>query len=161
MEWKYRQDFQVMPGILLSYGSNGIKTEISSSFADDNLSMKDKLKHELFKPYDIKDEIRSASIDKLTPTQLMEFKQILFASGKVHSETQSILDTKTKEELKATNKLNRLEKSIFRFMLKKKIARKTDELNILTEQVSELTEQLKYSMVRLQIDAEDCTIQLN
>lgn len=155
MKWKYRQDFQVMPGILLSYGSNGIKTEITSSFTDETLSMKEKLKHELFKPYDIKDEIRSASIDKLTPKELMEFKQILFKSGKVHSETQSILDTKNNEKLKVFNKLNRMQKSIFRFMLKKNIARKIDELTLLSDEVSELNEQLKYSVVKLQIDAED------
>jgi hypothetical protein len=154
MEWKYRQDFKVMPGIVLSYGTNGIKTEITSEVENTNL-LKEKLNHQLFKPYEVKDEIKSAAIDKLTPTELLEFKRILFASGKEYSETHSILHTKTKNERDTANKVNRLQKSIFRFMLKKKIARKKDELNQLRDEIAELSEQLKFAVVKLQIDADD------
>ena len=30
MQWKFRKDFQVMPGIHLTYGKNGIKTELQT-----------------------------------------------------------------------------------------------------------------------------------
>lgn len=154
LQWKYRIDFQVMPGIYLKYGKGGIHTEIRP-FATDIELETEKLKHKVFKPYDPQHEIKSASIGKLTSRELQDFKSLLLASDKAFTETSSLLATKTAELNKHSKKLEKLKKHLFRFLFKKKILLMEQELPLLNEEVDELKEQLQYSSVRLDIDSED------
>ena len=72
MEWKYRKEFQVMPGIKLKYGKNGISTQIQKpqNNIDELKTIQEKLQHQLYKPYEDKHEIKSGSISSLTSDSL-------------------------------------------------------------------------------------------
>jgi hypothetical protein len=159
MEWKFRKDFQVMPGISLKYGQGAIRTEIKP-FATDVEFETEKLKHNIFKPYDVQHEIKSASIDKLTSSALQDFKILLLAADKTFNETNSLLAIKTTALNKHLQKLNKLKKSIFKFLFKKKVSLMEQELPLLTEEVEELKEQLQYSFVKLEIDSEEIFVDL-
>jgi hypothetical protein len=156
MEWKYRKDFQVLPGIYLKYGSGGIETQIRpiESIPDKTFEA-DKLKHQLYKPYELQHEIKSASIDKLTSCELLDFKTLLFTSDKTYSETSSLLNSKTTLLNNHSQKLDRRKRSFFKFLFKKSILRMEQELPLLSEEVNELKEQLHYSSIKLEIDSED------
>lgn len=154
MEWKFRKDFQVMPGIYLKYGKGGIHTEIKPLATDIEFETQ-KLKHSILKPYEAQHEIKSASIDKLTSKELQDFKALLLASDKASNETNSILTTKTTVLNNHTQKLTNLKKSFFKFLFKKKINLMEQDLPLLIEEVEELKEQLRYSSVHLEIDSED------
>jgi hypothetical protein len=154
MEWKFRKDFQVMPGIFLKYGNSGLHTEVTFS-EEGNLNSKEKLKHQLFKSYHTNDEIKSASIDRLTTDELKEFKQLLLESEKVFNETKYLLETKTNVHIQLLNKLNRARKSIFRFLLKKKIITTQEKLDFIQNEIDELNIQINYSIIKLEIEADD------
>jgi len=154
MEWKFRKDFKVMPGIFLKYGNGEIQTQIKP-FTTDKEFETEKLKHELFKPYEPQHEIKSASVDKLTSTELHDFKALLLASDKTFSETNSLLTSKTTVLNDHSQKLNKLKKSFFKFLFKKKIYLMEQELPLLIEEVDELKEQLQYSSIKLEIESED------
>jgi hypothetical protein len=143
-----------MPGIYLKYGKGGIHTEIKP-FATDKEFETQKLKHNIFKPYDAQHEIKSASIDKLTSTELQDFKALLIASDKVLNETSTILTNKTQNLNNHSQRLDKLKKSFFKFLYKKKINLMEQELPLLNEEVEELREQLQYSSVKLEIDSDD------
>ncbi|HEX6426203.1 MAG TPA: hypothetical protein VF008_00905, partial [Niastella sp.] len=156
MEWKYRKDFQVMPGIYLKYGNGGIQTQIRHIEAiSDKDFVADKLRHQLFKPYELQHEIKSASIDKLTSCELHDFKSLLFASDKTFNETSSLLNSKTILLNNHSQKLDSLKRSLFKFLFKKRILRMEQELPLLSEEVNELIEQLNYSSIKLEIDSEN------
>lgn len=156
MQWKFRKDFQVMPGMYLTYGKNGIKTKLQTY----NRSQKDgfekeKLKYQIFKPFDAGHEIKSSSINTLTSTSLTDFKSLLLTSTQVFEETDRLFaeNYKTKEEV--STKLRRLKKSLLKFLYKKRIKQTEDELELLNQKVDELQEQLKCSSVFLKIDSDD------
>jgi hypothetical protein len=155
MEWKFRKDFEVMPGIVLKYGSGGLHTEMKYSNDANQEISKERLRHKLFKPYHIDDEIKSASIDQLTTDELKEFKQLLLESEQVFNETTNLLYIKTKEHAEVFKKLSRARKSIFHFMLKKKITATHKKLTKIENELDELKLQLNYSCVRLEIESGD------
>lgn len=157
MEWKFRKDFQVMPGVRLTYGNNGIQTFVRSQGNDkrDVTFEAAKLKHQLFKSYEAQHEIKSASIDKLTSPDLKDFKMILLKSEEVYAETKQLLETKSGQQKAHSSKLHRLKTSLFKFLFKKKIARMEEELLVINEEVTELTTQLQYSTISLEIDTEE------
>ena len=154
MEWKFRKEFQIMPGIKLSYGKNGIRTQILSSTSEPEADP-EKLKLKLFKPFDATHEIKSASIPKLNSADLLDFKNLLLASGKNYSETFTVLNIRKETKLKQDKKIHRLQRSLFRFMFKKKLTRLEFESAQLYAEISELEEQLNLSRVTLEIDSED------
>ncbi|MEI6948595.1 hypothetical protein V9K67_15480 [Paraflavisolibacter sp. H34] len=157
MEWKFRKEFQVMPGIKLKYGKGGIQTEIQSpkeTNTDLQLSV-EKLKLQLFKPYEEEHEIKSAPINRLTPESLQEFKSLLLASGQSYAETQQLSTEKTAKHEQTSKKLDRLNNNLFKFLYKKKRAKLAADLQEVQAEISELNEQLKLSVVRLEIDSED------
>lgn len=138
MEWKYRKDFQVMPGISITYGNNGIQTQVHSLDGPSDLDTDfetSKLKHQLFKPYEVQHEIKSAFIDSLTSPDLKEFKSVLSTSYKVYNETKSLLEVKSSDQANRLRKLERLKNSLFKFLFKKKIRRLSEELTLLTAEV--------------------------
>jgi len=157
MNWKFRKDFQVMPGVYIRYGKHGIRTEISANY--DNPAEKqfetEKLKQRLFKPFEAQHEIKSAPIDKLTSPELEQFKSVLLSSGKAFEETKLLLDNKEAGQLKRLGKLERLEKGWFRFFYKKKIGRMEAEAVTAAEEIEELQQQLDLSTIRLEIDCDD------
>ena len=157
MEWKFRKDFQVLPGIKLTYGQEGVKTYIFSreDIAVDQNFITEKLKHQLFKPYDPAFEIKSSPIQSLTSKDLLEFKNILIHSGEVFEQTQVLLSSKESDCLKLSSKLYRTKNSLFKFLFKKKITRLAAELAIVEEEVAELREQFKLSTIQLEIDSEE------
>jgi hypothetical protein len=159
MEWKFRKDFQIMPGIYLKYGKGAIQTEIKP-FATDTAFETEKLKHNIFKPYDTRHEIKSASVDKLTSSELQDFKQLLLVSDKIFNETNSLLASKTTVLNNHSQKLNKFKKSIFKFLFKKKIHLLEQELPLLMDEVDELKKQLQYSSVKLEIDSEEIFVEL-
>lgn len=159
MEWKFRKDFQVIPGVYLKYGKGGIHTEIKP-LTDDKEFETEKLKHKIFKPYEDQHEIKSASIDKLTSGELREFKALLIASHKASNETSTILTSKSTKLSIQTQKLARLRKSLFKFLFKKRITLLEQDLPLLNEEVEELQEQLRCSSVQLEIDSEDTFAEL-
>ena len=157
MEWKFRRDFQIIPGVYLKYGKDGIQTQIQSlefSAADKDFNT-NKLKHQLFKPYESQHEIKSSSIDMMTSPELQEFKSVLLTSNKTFSDTKSLLETKIAFQTKHSQKLENLKRNLFKFLFKKKILRMDQKLEVLNEELEELQEQLHYSSVRLEIDSED------
>lgn len=162
MTWKFRPDFKVMPGIYLKYGSSGIQTQIQSAgvLPDDTEHLANKLKYQLFKPYQSQHEIKSASIDLLTSKELKEFKSLLLASGEAFSGTNALLTYKMDFQSNLSRKIQKLQGSIFKFLFKKKIARKEHELQLLTEEIAELNEQRELSVVRLEIESDDVYINL-
>lgn len=157
MAWKFRKDFQVVPGIKLTYGQGRVKTFIYSreDLPIDQNFVSEKLKHQLFKPYDPAFEIKSSPIQSLTSKDLLEFKNILIHSGEVFEQTQALQASRESDYLKISGKFNRANKSVFKFLLKKKIARLTSELAIVEEEVAELREQFRLSSIRLEIDSEE------
>lgn len=161
MEWKYRKDFQVMPGVYLKYGNGGIQTKIKlADVTTDNSFEKEKLKHQLYKPYDAQHEIKSASIDQLTSVELQDFKSILLASDKAYAETSDLLTSKTALYSKHSKKLERLKNSLFKFLFKKKILRMEQESIAHDEELKELQKQLQYSSVELEIDSDESFLDL-
>jgi len=154
MEWKFRKEFQIMPGIKLTYGKNGIKTQIHYSTSDPEVDA-EKLKLKLFKPFDSANEIKSASISKLTSSDLQDFKNLLLVSGKNYSETSEILNIKNDSKLKLDKRISRLQKNLFRFLFKKKLIRLQFESDQLHAEIMEFEEQLNLSRVSLEIDSED------
>lgn len=154
MEWKFRKDFQVMPGVYIKYGSGDIQTKTKSTeIITDSHFEREKLKQQLYKPYDLQHEIRSASIDKLTSKDLQEFKALLFASDKAYNETNDLLTKKTTLFNNHSKKLYKLKKSLFKFLFKKKILRMEQESIEHNEELKELQEQLHYSSIKLEIDS--------
>lgn len=162
MEWKFRKDFQILPGIKLSYGQEGVKTTFYSreNHPSDENFIAEKLKHQLLKPYDPFFEIKSSPIQNLTSKDLLEFKNILIQSGEVFEQTQTLLLAKKSDYLKISGKFNRANKSLFQFLLKKKIARLHSELAVLEEEVAELREQFRLSSIRLEIDSGEVFAEL-
>lgn len=163
MQWKYRPEFKTFPGVKLSYGKKGIKTDISFTpvnTEDDVNLKKEKLTNKLYKPYDIRNEIKSEAIDKLTSPDLKEFKTLLLQASASYIETNYLLNG-AREVLESKNrKLYKLRKSIFKKLFKKRISRLEAETAALTEEVSELTTQLHLSVIHLEIDTEDIYFEL-
>ncbi|SDD58406.1 hypothetical protein [Niabella drilacis] len=163
MNWKYRPDFQAFPGVKLSYGRQGIKTDIVPTVNTDNEDAavsKEKLMNRLYKPYDPQHEIKSGATHSLTSDHLKEFKSLLLNASDVREETAALLKEKEQQYGAVTGKLNRLRKSLFKSFYKKKIARFEEESGTLNEQKEELTEQLRLSVINLEIDTEDIYFEL-
>ena len=154
MEWKFRKEFQIMPGIKLSYGKNGIRTQILSSINDPEIDV-EKLKLKLFKPFESIHEIKSATISKLTSSDLQEFKKLLLVSGKNYSETSIVLNIKKELQVTVDKRISRLQKNLFRFLFKKKLVELQLETGQIQSEITELEEQLNLSRVSLEIDSED------
>lgn len=158
MEWKYRKEFQIMPGLKLHYGNNGLTTEIQPSKDISQEEIKhqaEKLKHQLYKPYEDIHEIKSASIEKLTSESLYDFRNLLLTSGQSYDETKKILSEKISNQNAKSKKINKLQKNIFKFLFKKKLETLQQDLNLLEDEIEELKEQLNLSVVRLEINSED------
>lgn len=156
MEWKFRKEFPIMPGVKLQYGKNGIKTEFSSPVdPEDHDFQAEKLKHQLFRSYDASNEIKSAATGKLTSESLKNFKAVLLASDAAFEETQSISDNRNAKLSATTRKINRLEKSVFKFLFKKRLQHHYETRSLLEEEIAELKEQLTLSTISLEIDSED------
>lgn len=158
MEWKYRQNFQVMPGVRLTYGKNGIQTELKSNTLlpeSDNRLAAEKLRHQLCKPYEDRHEIKSSPLNKLTSKDLTSFKEVLMASSQSYDDTLNILNGKKAEETTKHKTCTRLERHLFTFLFKKKIARLQSELAQLTEEISELKNQLALATIELEVDSDD------
>jgi hypothetical protein len=156
MQWKYRPDFQILPGVHLTYGKQGIKTTIESNVNEETIHLdKQKLKFQLYKPFETHHEIKSAHINILTSNSLTEFKNLLFTSNTIYDETNQLLQKEIKEKRELESRLNKLQKSLFKFLYKKRIERWISELYILNEKVNELEEQLEYSKISLEIDSDE------
>lgn len=156
MQWKYRPDFQIVPGIHLSYGKQGIRTTIGSNVNEEATGLnKEKLKFQLYKPFDAHHEIKSAHVTTLTSNSLTEFKNLLLTSNTIYDETNQLVQKESKEKRELESRLNKLQKSLFKFLYKKRIGRLTSELHILNEKLNELEEQLEYSKVSLKIDSDE------
>lgn len=156
MEWKYRKDFQVIPGIKLQYGKSGIQTNlVPSSKDDDPEDTEEKIRHRLFKPYNDVDEIRSSHISLLTSPSLCELKSFLLYAGDNYEKTFALLQDKQKELQSKQRTKSRKEKSLFRVFYKKAIQRLADEIVIAAEETNELQQQLALSSVQLEVDTED------
>ncbi|MCF3107375.1 hypothetical protein LL912_01150 [Niabella sp. CC-SYL272] len=158
MNWKYRPDFQAFPGVKLSYGKQGIKTDIIpavSTTDEDAAISKEKLMNRLYKPYDPQHEIKSGATHSLTSGNLKEFKNLLINASGVREETAALLKEKERAYSTVSGKLSKLQKSLFKSFYKKRIARFEEESGILNEQKEELAEQLRLSAINLEIDSED------
>lgn len=162
MDWKFRKDFQVMPGVYIKYGNDGIKTQIRSERMDhfDTDLAREKIRHNLFKPYEAQYEIKSARIDKLTSPELEQLKSVLLSSGNAYEETKNLFDNKSTEQVNRAIKLEKLKRSLFKYFYKGKIARMERESVIAEEEIEELKKQLDFSTIRLEIDSEDVFIDL-
>lgn len=156
MEWKFRKDFQVIPGVKLKYGNSGISTQMfmTNSSEDSELS-KLKLQHQLFKPYQAEHEIKSAAIHSMTSGNLQELKRLLTTSSNAFEETAILIKEKQQVSDLLFNKLNKASNSLFRFLFKKKIIRLQAEMNLANEELQELKQQLDLCVVHLEIDTED------
>lgn len=157
MEWKYRKEFQVMPGIKLKYGKNGISTQIQKpqNNTDDLKTIQEKLQHQLYKPYEDKHEVKSNSISSLTPESLKEFISLILSANKSFDDTNQIVSHKSASYDAKTNKLDRLNRSLFKFLFKKKRELLTSETSTLKEELEEAQEQLKLTAIHLEVDSED------
>ncbi|ASZ12496.1 hypothetical protein KTO58_12095 [Chitinophaga pendula] len=161
MEWKFRKEFQVMPGVKLQYGKNGIKTEFKVNHIQENQAFQaEKLKHQLFKPYAAANEIKSAAVGTLTSDSLKDLKMLLLAADTAFEETNSRLIDRNAKLTNTTRKLRMLETTIFRFLFKKKIQKYHDTSALLQEEITELQEQLTLSTVSLEIDCDDIYFEL-
>ncbi|PZR26446.1 MAG: hypothetical protein DI535_14340 [Citrobacter freundii] len=156
MEWKYKKDFQAIPGIKLQYGKSGIKTNIvPSSKDDDPKDTEEKIRHRLFKTYNDADEIKSSPISVLTSPSLRELKSFLLYAGENYEEISLLLQSKQQDLQSRQRSKNRKEKSLFRAFYKKAIQRLSDEIVIMTEEAEELQQQLMLSAVQLEVDTDD------
>jgi len=156
MEWKYRKDFQVIPGIKLQYGKYGIKTNlVPSSKDDDPKDTEEKIRHRLFKPYSETDEIRSSPISVLTSPSLHDLKSFLLYASDNYDKMSGLLHEKQRELQAKQRSKSRKEKSLFRMFYKKTILRLADEIIIAADEAEELQQQLALSSVQLEIDTED------
>lgn len=156
MEWKFRKEFQIMPGVKLKYGKSGITTEFTiPPTAEDAAFETAKLKHQLFKPYDAIHEIKSGATGTMTSQSLQHLKTLLLASHAAFAETRELLHQKKSALLKDSNRLRKLENSFLKRFYKKKISRIATDVSLLTEEAAELSEQLNYTTINLEIDSED------
>jgi len=154
MDWKFNKEFQVAPGIKLTYGKKGTSMEIK--FDGPNAQVEaEKLKLKLFKPFDPRDEIKSASIERLTSGSLKEFKELLVITEKDYTPIAVKLKAQTAAKLALEKRVSRLEKSFFLFLMKKKLARLQADVELIRAEVAELNEQLSLARVSLEIDSED------
>jgi hypothetical protein len=121
MKWKFRKDFQLIPGIKLSYGKSGIATEFTAplSIESDALQL-EKLKYKLNKPYAGCDEIKSANIHQLTSENLKEFRDLLQASAESFEETGLVLTLRQNKRNAKEERKVKLERNFFRFFLRKR-----------------------------------------
>jgi hypothetical protein len=115
----------------------------------------DKLRYLLDQTYDDSTQIRSQDIDHLTSPGLASLKDTIIAAHKEHAELSTILSGKELQKSATDVKLNRLRKSIFKFLYKKRILRLTDESQVLGEELLELVEQQKLATVDLQIHNDE------
>lgn len=150
-----------MPGIKLQYGKHGIKTEFAPPKTTQDLHFDaEKLRHQLFKPYETAHEIKSAVIGQLTSDSLKDFKKLLLASNDAYEDTSEIIRNKSQEHVAKDNKLKKLQNSLLKFLFKKRVIRLSQETAVLNEEIIELKEQLLLSTVNLEIDTEDVYFEL-
>lgn len=156
MEWKFRKEFQVMPGVKLQYGSKGIRTEFTTPDLPEQEKIDvEKLKHQLFKPYDAAHEIKSMATGTMTSESLQPLKAVLLASDKAFHETNTLLKEKTAQFASSSAKAQRLEKSFFKFLFKTKIQNLHRQLAALGPEIEELKQQKELSVIHLEIDTQD------
>lgn len=156
MKWKFRKDFQAIPGVKLKYGNSGISTQISiANSSKDSELAKLKLQHQLFKPFEAGHEIKSAAIQSMTSDNLQELKLLLSTSSNAFEETTTLIKQKQQSADLLFKKLNKISNSLFSFLFKKKIVRLQAEMNLANEELHELKQQLDQCIIHLEIDTED------
>lgn len=155
MEWKFRKDFVALPGVKLKYGAGGISTNIHNFNTEQANQFKvQKLAFKFSFDSNGREEIKSAAIDELTPPELQDLKMLLSAANKSFLETGALLKEKTTQAKKITKSIKGLENTIFSFLFRKKIIRKKEESASINAEIQELTDQLHFSVVRIEIDTE-------
>jgi hypothetical protein len=165
-------------GLSLNFNSNGTylntgipgtglsnRTRLTGGTSD-NLSsqqlqkIEDELKDLLAQVDDGSEKIRSISITQLSSEGLIALKQTIIAAHNEHSEITNLIKQQGDQKAAKETKVTKLEKSIFKFLFKKKIARLKDEVLLLSEEVVELDKQLQLSKVDLKIANDDTFTQL-
>lgn len=150
-----------MPGVKLQYGKDGIKTEFTTAhYLEDKHFQAEKLKYQLFKPYDAVNEIKSATVGTLTSESLKSFKSLLLAADTAFEETNSRLQHRNAKLTTTNRKIRILDNTIFRFLFKKALQKSQDTAALLEEEIAELNEQLTLSTVSLEIDCDDIYFEL-
>jgi hypothetical protein len=122
--------------------------------------IEDELKELLAQVDDGTEKLRSKSITQLSSEGLVALKQTIIAAHNEHSEITNLV--KQQGDIKAAKqtKVTKLEKSLFRFLFKKKVARLNDEVALLNEELEELDKQLQLSTVDLKIANDGTFTQL-
>jgi len=145
-----------MPGVKLQYGSKGIHTEFTTpEIPEQEKFDAEKLKHQLFKPYDAVHEIKSMATGTMTSESLRPLKAVLLASDKAFHETSALLKEKTAQFASWSAKAQRLENSFFKFLFMTKIQNLHIRLAALRPEIEELKQQQELSTVHLAIDTQD------
>ncbi|MBL7698926.1 MAG: hypothetical protein JNK79_12235 [Chitinophagaceae bacterium] len=119
-----------------------------------------KLQHQLFKTYEAHHEIKSAPIQQMTSANLADLKTLLIASSNAFEETSALIETAQSTTEGISRRLTSTQKSIFRFLFKKRILRLQTELDVSEEQLAELRQQRDLTVVQLDIDTEDVFFQM-
>ena len=152
------KEINVLPGITIKYGKGGISTAFHFDNKEEEIDYQrslEKLKATLYKQYDTIHEIKSEAIHHLTTKTLEGFKNLLLQSFIDHSElTKKITSKQTSYEQTATA-LSKLERSIIKFLFKRKRIRLEEETSQLRQEISDLEKQIPYSIISLDIDSED------
>lgn len=144
-----------IPGTGISNRSRltgGTNSKLSS---DQLQKIEDELKNLLDQADDGSEKIKSKSITQLTSLGLFALKQTIITAQNEYADITQLV--KEQSNLKAIKqaKLSKLQKSLFRFLFRKKILRLTEEISLLNEQLDELARQLQLSTVDLKVDSDD------
>jgi hypothetical protein len=115
----------------------------------------DRLNILLEQSYDGSEQIKSQSINQLTSQGFNNLKQTIITAKKEYDEISSDLINKANQKTIIDTKNNKLQRSIFKFLYKKRIARLINESEELGAEINELNEQLVLSSVELNINNDE------
>jgi hypothetical protein len=114
-----------------------------------------KLKYLLEQTYEGTEQFKSEVTSQLTSSGLKNLKETIIAAHTQYADISGSLKTLVDQKNAKNKQLQRAQKSIFRYFLKKKIKRYTEEQFLMQEELNELDEQQRLSTIELQVNNED------
>jgi hypothetical protein len=131
-----------------------IENNLVPQLVPDN-QVDDKLSDILERYYDGSEEIKSEAIGHLTSSGLQSMKKAIMVAHKEYAEISGLLSDRSRKKVLLDKRLVGLDRSLFKFLFKKRIARFSFEQEELGGEIAELEEQKKLSTVELNVKNDE------